>query len=324
METTRAERIKIGAFMLLCGIMICVFLGYVLSRFLNKEFDNYYTIFNESVIGLYKDAQVKLNGIDVGNVTEIAIDSSNLNQVVVRFRVNKGTPIKLGTRAGMTHGISLTGEKQIVLSGGRFDEPDVAEGGYVPAEKTAFDAIANKTTDIIAHVDSLMTNINSLFSEENTQSISNSLKNFESATQNLNRLTQNLNAPINNISNAANSMKNVLTEIEDAKIAAKTSENMDLVKEKLEAIDTKAMNENLTQAMESIRQLTQRLDQVGRQQAQREFPLAQRLAHQLGVLGIAVLDERPLQGLLVGVGGAVDRLHRAGIETGGVDAGGDR
>lgn len=262
METTRAERIKIGAFMLLCGIMICVFLGYVLSRFLNKEFDNYYTVFSESVIGLYKDAQVKLNGIDVGNVTEIAIDSSNLNQVIVRFRVNKGTPIKLGTRAGMTHGISLTGEKQIVLSGGRFDEPDVKEGGYVPAEKTAFDAIANKATDIIGHVDSLMTNLNSLFSEENTQSISNSLKNFENATQNLNRLTQNLNTPINNISNAANSMKNVLSEIEEAKIAAKAGENMDVLKEKLEAIDTKAMNENLTQAMESIKQLTQRLDQV--------------------------------------------------------------
>lgn len=262
METTRAERIKIGAFMLLCGIMICVFLGYVLSRFLNKEFDNYYTVFSESVIGLYKDAQVKLNGIDVGNVTEIAIDSSNLNQVIVRFRVNKGTPIKLGTRAGMTHGISLTGEKQIVLSGGRFDEPDVKEGGYVPAEKTAFDAIANKATDIINHVDSIMINLNSLFSEENTQSISNSLKNFESATQNLNRLTQNLNTPINNISNAANSMKNVLAEIEEAKIAAKAGENMDILKEKLEAIDTKAMNENLTQAMESIKQLTQRLDQV--------------------------------------------------------------
>ena len=262
METTRSERIKIGAFMLLCGVMICVFLGYVLSRFLNKEFDNYYTVFSESVIGLYKDAQVKLNGIDVGNVTEIAIDSSNLSQVIVRFRVNKGTPIKLGTRAGMTHGISLTGEKQIVLSGGRFDEPDVKEGGYVPAEKTAFDAIANKATDIINHVDSIMINLNSLFSEENSQSISNSLKNFESATQNLNKLTQNLNTPINNISNAANSMKNVLSEIEEAKIAAKAGENMDILKEKLEAIDTKAMNENLTQAMESIKQLTQRLDQV--------------------------------------------------------------
>lgn len=262
METTRSERIKIGAFMLFCGVLILVFLGYVLSRYLTREYDNYYTVFNESVIGLYNEAQVKLNGIDVGNVTGIEIDSSNLNQVVVRFRVNKGTPIKLGTRAGMTHGISLTGEKQIVLSGGRFDEPDVKEGGYVPAEKTAFDAIANKATDIINHVDSIMINLNSLFSEENSQSISNSLKNFESATQNLNRLTQNLNTPINNISNAANSMKNVLAEIEEAKIAAKAGENMDILKEKLEAIDTKAMNENLTQAMESIKQLTQRLDQV--------------------------------------------------------------
>ena len=262
METTRAERIKIGAFMLLCGIMICVFLGYVLSRFLNKEFDNYYTIFSESVIGLYKDAQVKLNGIDVGNVTEITIDSTNLNQVIVRFRVNKGTPIKIGTRAGMTHGISLTGEKQIVLSGGRFDEPDVAEGGYVPAEKTAFDAIANKATDIISHVDSLMTNINNIFSEENVNNISKSLQNIESATHNLNKLTQNLDKPIGNISSAATSMKNVLSEIEEAKIAAKAGENMDVLKEKLEAIDTKAMNENLTQAMESIKQLTQRLDQV--------------------------------------------------------------
>ena len=262
METTRAERIKIGAFMLLCGVMICVFLGYVLSRFLNKEYDNYYTVFSESVIGLYNDAQVKLNGIDVGNVTGIEIDSANLNQVIVRFRVNKGTPIKIGTRAGMTHGISLTGEKQIVLSGGRFDEPDVQEGGFVPAEKTAFDAIANKATDIIGHVDSLMTNLNRVFSEENASSLSNSLKNFESATNNLNRLTQNLNKPVDNISNAASSMKNVLAEIEEAKIAAKAGENMDVLKEKLEAIDTKAMNENLTQAMESIKQLTQRLDQV--------------------------------------------------------------
>ena len=262
METTRSERIKIGAFMLLCGIMICVFLGYVLSRFLNKEYDSYYTVFSESVIGLYTDAQVKLNGIDVGNVTGIEIDSSNLNQVVVRFRVNKGTPIKLGTRAGMTHGISLTGEKQIVLSGGRFDEPDVAEGGFVPAEKTAFDEMANKATDIIGHIDSLLTNINKIFSSENADNISSAIKNFEGASRNLNNMTQNLNKPINNISNAAASMKNVLAEIEEAKIAAKTSENMDLVKEKLEAIDTKSMNENITQTLESINQLSKRLDQM--------------------------------------------------------------
>ena len=262
METARSERSKIGAFMLFCGVLILVFLGYVLSRYLTREYDTYYTIFSESVIGLYNEAQVKLNGIDVGNVTGIEIDSSNLNQVIVRFRVNKGTPIKIGTRAGMTHGISLTGEKQIVLSGGRFDEPDVQEGGFVPAEKTAFDAMANKATDIVGHIDSLLTNINKIFSSENADNISNAIKNFEGATRNLNNMTQNLNKPINNISNAAASMKAVLAEIEEAKIAAKTSENMDLVKEKLEAIDTKSMNENISQTLESINQLSKRLDQM--------------------------------------------------------------
>ena len=160
--------------------------------FLNKEYDNYYTVFSESVIGLYNDAQVKLNGIDVGNVTGIEIDSANLNQVIVRFRVNKGTPIKIGTRAGMTHGISLTGEKQIVLSGGRFDEPDVQEGGFVPAEKTAFDAIANKATDIIGHVDSLMTNLN---------------RSVPTVMGNVNGITGNLNGASSDITDFTASLK---------------------------------------------------------------------------------------------------------------------
>ena len=37
---------------------------------------------------------------------------------------------------------------------------------------------------------------------------------------------------------------------------------MDLIKEKLEAIDTKSMNDNLQQTLESVRQLTARLDQT--------------------------------------------------------------
>lgn len=262
METTRKERVRIGAFMLFCGILIFVFLGYVLSTYLNREYDNYYTIFNKSVTGLYGEAHVKLNGIDVGNVTGIHIDSANLNQVIVSFRVDKGTPIKKGTRAGMTHGISLTGEKQIILSGGRFDEPDVPEGGFVPAEESPFDELANQAGSIVGHVDTLVKNLNQIFSSENTENIGKAIKNLEVATRNLSNLSQNLNKPISNISDAANSMKTVMAEIEEAKIAAKAGEDLDVLKEKLDAIDTKTMNDNLTQAMESVNQLTKRLDKV--------------------------------------------------------------
>ena len=110
METTRSERIKLGAFMLFCGVLICIFLGYVLKRYLSEQYDNYYTIFDTDVNGLFVDAKVKLNGIAVGSVTNITINEQNLNQVVVEFKVQRGTPIKIGTRAGMTAGMNLTGE----------------------------------------------------------------------------------------------------------------------------------------------------------------------------------------------------------------------
>ena len=260
METTRSERIKLGAFMLLCGILICVFLGYVLKRYLSEQYDNYYTIFDTSVNGLFVDAKVKLNGIDVGSVTRITINEENLNEVVVNFKVTHGTPIKIGTRAGMTAGMNLTGEKQVVLSGGSFSEPNVPEGGLVPAEVSHFDHITSQAGDIVAHVDSVLVNINTLLSAENAENLSKAIKNFEAMTANLSRVTQGMAKPIENISKSAESMHRVMGEIEEAKIAAKAGEDLDILKEKLDAIDTKAMNENLTKAMESISQLSKRLD----------------------------------------------------------------
>ena len=260
METTRSERIKLGAFMLLCGILICVFLGYVLKRYLSEQYDNYYTIFGTSVNGLFVDAKVKLNGIDVGSVTRITINEENLNEVVVNFKVTHGTPIKIGTRAGMTAGMNLTGEKQVVLSGGSFSEPNVPEGGLVPAEVSHFDHITSQAGDIVAHVDSVLVNVNALLSPENSENLGKAIKNFEEVTQNLKRITQGLAKPIENISKSAESMHRVMGEIEEAKIAAKAGEDLDILKQKLDALDTKAMNENLTKAMESISQLSKRLD----------------------------------------------------------------
>jgi len=260
METTRSERIKLGAFMLLCGILICVFLGYVLKRYLSEQYDNYYTIFDTSVNGLFVDAKVKLNGIDVGSVTAININEENLNEVVVSFKVKHGTPIKIGTRAGMTAGMNLTGEKQVVLAGGAFSEPNVPEGGLVPAESSKFEHITSQAGDIVAHVDSVLVNVNAILSSENAENLNRALKNFEAMTANLNRITQHMARPIENLSKSAEAMHNVMKEIEEAKIAAKAGEDLDILKQKLEAIDTKAMNENLTQAIESVKQLTQRMD----------------------------------------------------------------
>ena len=260
METTRSERIKLGAFMLFCGVLICVFLGYVLKRYLSEQFDNYYTIFDTDVNGLFVDAKVKLNGISVGSVTSITINEKDLNQVVVAFKVQRGTPIKVGTRAGMTAGMNLTGEKQVILSGGNYDEPNVPEGGLVPAATSMFDQITGKVGDLFGKVTPIVDGLNRLLSEENAETLSRSLKNFEKTTENLSKLTEDLRKPLSTMSKSATSMQKILAEIEEAKLAAKADASITTLKEKLDAIDTKGLNDNLMQTAESMNKLTQRVD----------------------------------------------------------------
>ena len=260
METTRSERIKLGAFMLFCGVLICVFLGYVLKRYLSEQYDNYYTIFDQDVNGLFVDAKVKLNGISVGSVTSITINEKDLNQVVVAFKVQRGTPIKVGTRAGMTAGMNLTGEKQVILSGGDFNEPNVPEGGLVPAEASMFDRITGKVGDVFGKVMPIIDGLNRLLTPENAESISRTLGNLEKTTENLSRLTADIRKPLNTMSKSAVSLQKILAEVEEAKLAAKADANLTVLKEKLEAIDTKGLNENLMQTAESMNKLTQRVD----------------------------------------------------------------
>jgi len=260
METTRSERIKLGAFMLFCGVLICVFLGYVLKRYLSEQFDNYYTIFDQDVNGLFVDAKVKLNGISVGSVTSITINEQDLNQVVVAFKVTQGTPIKIGTRAGLTAGMNLTGEKQVILSGGSFNEPNVPEGGLVPAAASMFDQITGQVGDIFSKVNPIIDGLSRVLAPENAESISRTLKNLEITTENLSHLTADIRKPLNTMSKSAVSLQKILAEVEEAKLAAKADANLTVLKEKLEAIDTKGLNDNLMQTAESMNKLTQRVD----------------------------------------------------------------
>ncbi len=260
METTRSERIKLGAFMLFCGVLICVFLGYVLKRYLSEQFDNYYTIFDTDVNGLFVDAKVKLNGISVGSVTSITINEQDLNQVVVAFKVTQGTPIKIGTRAGLTAGMNLTGEKQVILSGGKFSEPNVPEGGLVPAEASMFDQITGQMGDMFGKVNPIIDGLVRVLNPENAESISRTLKNLEVTTENLSHLTADIRKPINDMSKSAVSLQKILAEVEEAKIAANANASITTLREKLEAIDTKGLNENLMQTAESMNSLTKRVD----------------------------------------------------------------
>lgn len=258
MDTTRTERIRLGIFLLICLGTAIGFTVFIAQQQLSNKKTHYYTVFSESVIGLSIDAKVLLNGIEVGNVSKIYIDSTNLENVVVEFDVQSGTPIKTGTRAQMTNGISLTGQKDLVLSGGLVNEPDVPEGGKVLAGTNVFKKISGKAESTVENLNEILDKLSLILSEENARRIGNTLKNLEQASANTDRLTRNAQKPIQSMEASAKSLQKILDDVEKAELAQKLERDLLLVQDKIQEIDTKTINEDLTATLESIRSFSER------------------------------------------------------------------
>lgn len=258
MDTTRTERIRLGIFLLICLGTAVGFTVFIAQQQLSNKKTHYYTIFSESVIGLSIDAKVLLNGIEVGNVSKIYIDSTDLENVVVEFDVQSGTPIKTGTRAQMTNGISLTGQKDLVLSGGLVSEPDVPEGGKVLAGTNVFKKISGKAESTVENLNEILDKLSLILSEENARRIGNTLKNLEQASANTDRLTRNAQKPIQSMEASAKSLQKILDDVEKAELAQKLERDLLLVQDKIQEIDTKTINEDLTATLESIRNFSER------------------------------------------------------------------
>lgn len=258
MDTTRTERIRLGIFLLICLGTAIGFTVFIAQQQLSNKKTHYYTVFSESVIGLSIDAKVLLNGIEVGNVSKIYIDSTNLENVVVEFDVQSGTPIKTGTRAQMTNGISLTGQKDLVLSGGLVNEPDVPEGGKVLAGTNVFKKISGKAESTVENLNEILDKLSLILSEENARRIGNTLKNLEQASANTDRLTRNAQKPVQSMEASAKSLQKILDDVEKAELAQKLERDLLLVQDKIQEIDTKTINADLTATLESIRSFSER------------------------------------------------------------------
>lgn len=108
----------VGAFVLVlaaAGIGALLWLGS--GRLAQKTYETYLTFFSDSVSGLSTRAPVKLRGVAIGSVREIALDPGDPARVRVTLSIEAGTPVKEDTYA--TLGVQgLTGIAFVELGGG--------------------------------------------------------------------------------------------------------------------------------------------------------------------------------------------------------------
>ena len=117
-EIARAQRARLGLFLLTSGSILIIVLAIVTGTKLFEKRDLYFVRYQDvSVSGLEKGAQVKYHGVRVGRVEDIYIDPDQIETVIVTLALDHNTPIKSDVKA-VASSLSLTGIKIIEITGG--------------------------------------------------------------------------------------------------------------------------------------------------------------------------------------------------------------
>jgi len=193
----------VGAFVLVLGaVLIAGVLWLASGGALQKKYDLYLAIEDESVAGLNLNAPVKYSGVDVGKVREIRLDPGNPERVNLLFAIERGTPIKEDTVAVLkTQG--LTGIAYVELSGGARDAPPLraTAGSRYPVIRTKPSLSArleNVLTSVLAKLDSTSSNINAILSDENRAAFKSALADIATVAKTIAARKDTLDAGITN------------------------------------------------------------------------------------------------------------------------------
>lgn len=155
----QAQRIRLGIFILVSLTLLLVMIGYFTARHLFEKKDFYYVAYTDvSVSGLEVGSPVKFLGINVGSISEIYIDSEDVNKIIVRLALREDTPIKVDAVAEIVS-MGITGLKTIEIKGGSQDADFLPPESYISPGTSLMDDISGKAEVIAFKVEQVLNNL---------------------------------------------------------------------------------------------------------------------------------------------------------------------
>lgn len=206
---TRANFALIGALVVMAAI---AFVGFTLwfgqSQF-NRDFDVYDVVF-EGPVTLEAGASVRFNGINVGEVTRVAIDRGNDRMVRARIRVNSETPVRTDSVAEIDFA-GITGLTFVQIRAGSQNAPllERKAGEALPVIRSELNPLAEifaGGAQVLETANSSLENIGAALSDENVAAFSGTLENLSLITESIAKdgdLTGDISATLASIRRAS-------------------------------------------------------------------------------------------------------------------------
>ncbi|MDD3342057.1 MAG: MlaD family protein [Sulfurospirillaceae bacterium] len=206
----RLSYILVGIFIFtlaIAGALATLWLGH----YSNEGVFKFYKVnTKESVAGLNNKAPVKLKGVEIGEVRNIAINPQNAEEVMVLIRVQDNAPIKEDTYA-LIEAQGITGLSYIELRGGSNESAalktgtKVEEYGIIPSRPSTFSRLDKTLTSVSAKAEEIFARAEQILSEKN-------LKNFELILENSAKISESTSKTLANIEAQKKQINIILNE----------------------------------------------------------------------------------------------------------------
>lgn len=246
---TKAQKVRVIVFISIVSLIFLYILFLLVGQKLFSSEDTYYIkLKNQSVTGLNVGQDVRYYGINIGKITDIAINRSDISEIILSISIKSGTPLKNTVKANLNF-LGITGLKVIELTGGENGDTDLKPGAFIEADRGILDNITGKAEIITEKIEKLLNNILDITGKENRGSFKNIVVKIDSTVNHLdilmanagrlvannqykiselidnaNKLTVSLDETSKSIRTLANSGNRILNSRETAKILSNITE----------------------------------------------------------------------------------------------------
>ncbi len=167
---TRAQKLRLGVFLLITGGLLVVALIVLAGMSLLNPMDYYVIRTRESVNGLETGSPVKLNGVRVGRVDRLSLDDQSPEFIRLRLALRADTPVRRDTVA-VINTTGITGLKYVELSLAPASSPPVRPGSEIPTGESTMQELTGRAQDVAVKAELLINNLLLLTREENRQKV---------------------------------------------------------------------------------------------------------------------------------------------------------
>jgi phospholipid/cholesterol/gamma-HCH transport system substrate-binding protein len=193
--------------------------------FNQKEYSFYTVYLSESVGGLSEQAAVKYNGVQVGFVKKIELNTNDPRQVELTLSVETNIPITTSTTATLISQ-GITGTTYVGLSASSSDLTPIQRMAgepypVIPAKPSLFNQLDTLIKEVSENVNKLSVQTQKIFNEQNALYIKHTLNNVDQVTRvfannsaNISTSIKNMDLFLVNLSRVSKQFPHILKELD--------------------------------------------------------------------------------------------------------------